>query len=72
MQAAVNLFERFAGRTAMIGFGVALLAELLLPAGSEAGLFGAWAAQGSAAGQFAAFGMLLLCCSGEDFEAGVT
>lgn len=48
------------------------MAELLLPAGSEAGLFGAWAAQGSTAGQFAAFGMLLLCCSGGNANAGVT
>lgn len=60
-QAAVNVFERLAGRTAMIGCGVAAAAELLLP-GPETGLFGAWA-QGDQAGQFAATGIFMLCCS---------
>lgn len=46
----------------MIGCGVAAAAELLLP-GPETGLFGAWA-QGDQAGQFAATGIFMLCCSG--------
>lgn len=46
----------------MIGFAVATAVEVLLP-GPDTGLFGAWA-QSDIAGQFAALGMVLLCCSG--------
>jgi hypothetical protein len=64
LQAAVNVFERLAGRTAMIAIVAAAGAELLLPANSDTGFFGALAAS-NAAGQLAAVGLLLLCCSGE-------
>ncbi len=47
----------------MIGTAVAGAVELLLPGPEETGLFGTFA-QTDLAGQLAAAGILLLCCSG--------
>ncbi|PSC75302.1 SDR family oxidoreductase [Micractinium conductrix] len=58
---SLTRFERLAGRAAMLGTGVALAAEALLPV-NEAGLFGG-AADSSGTAALAYLGAFLICCS---------
>lgn len=59
--ASVSRFERFAGRSAMVGAGVALLLEATFPSTLPDGLFGSATSGGAA--QFAALVAALVCCS---------
>ncbi|KAL4432194.1 hypothetical protein ABPG77_005956 [Micractinium sp. CCAP 211/92] len=59
--ASVSRFERFAGRSAMVGAGVALLLEATFPSTLPDGLFGSATTGGAA--QFAALVTMLVCCS---------
>ncbi len=58
----MSRFERFAGRSAMVGAGVALLLEATFPSTLPDGLFGSATTGGAA--QFAALVTMLVCCSG--------
>ncbi|KAL4421451.1 hypothetical protein ABPG75_010742 [Micractinium tetrahymenae] len=59
--ASVSRFERLAGRSAMVGAGVALLLEVTFPSTLPGGLFGSATSGGAA--QFAALVAMLVCCS---------